>query len=359
MFHIAILGLAVYALRKPKASTRLYPIYFYLLFIIVFSLVGYLTLAPDQLYLNYIFCLVLCISLNSIFHDIDYRKTLNALQCASACIAIFSAINIYLNMDEVRMAQSAELTSGARPAINFLLYGGGINLEASWTALAAAFFLNERFKFIAFIFLSFFIDYCLLSRSGFMATSIILLLWAHQHFKLTGRNIVFFIMATIALLVILASTQAFLSNIVIFERFANIGNEPGSLGRLAMWHYVPDAFMANPFFGLGAGNAIRSIQLQGFTGTDGNVHNYLIHHLLEFGIPGLTLWLILSKRVICIKNKPELRAYFIVFFILSLIQFRGAEHVMYFVISILILAKKNNPLTSPCSNLYLERARAY
>ncbi|MNR16137.1 hypothetical protein D3C85_1327120 [compost metagenome] len=126
-----------------------------------------------------------------------------------------------------------------------------------------------------------------------------------------------------------------------------------------MWHYVPDAFMANPFFGLGAGNAIRSIQLQGFTGTDGNVHNYLIHHLLEFGIPGLTLWLILSKRVICIKNKPELRAYFIVFFILSLIQFRGAEHVMYFVISILILAKKNNPLTSPCSNLYLERARAY
>ena len=343
IYHIAIAILALLSARKLVISKSLLPIYAYLIYILLISLPGYLLTPPSSLYINYIVCIVLCVSINSFSGKLDYEQTIVALQHAALAIAVFTAFNSFLNMDTIRAAQAMEASTGARPEFSFMLYGGGVNLEASWIALAGAFFLKNRKLMITYLALSLFIDYCMLSRAGFIATMAVFLFFTAFEVRQAKRKhahlIALFTFAGLAIPTIINK----LSNTALFQRFANIGNEPGSVGRLNMWQYFTDAFLQHPFLGHGAGNAITAIQQVGFTGLDGNIHNYILHNLLEFGILGLALWLWLALFIIRIKHKPELTAYFVTFSILSLIQFRGAEPLLYFIITILITSKLSNP----------------
>jgi O-antigen ligase len=125
-------------------------------------------------------------------------------------------------------------------------------------------------------------------------------------------------------------------NPYLIERFLQIGNESGSLGRLKMWQYIYDAFATSPFFGYGAGNAIVAIEnVSNYDFWEDNVHNYYAQTLLDFGIVGFLIFL----SVMCFVFIKELKrrfsnflgGYILIFGIASLVQFRGAEAIFWFV----------------------------
>lgn len=346
IYHVTIAIIALVAFPRLVVDRRLRELYGYLVIMLSWGLIGYIFYDVSYLYLNYIFCLVLVLTWSSIVRRAQYEEVISGLQWGALMIAIFTCVNLYLNIDGIRAAHVMEAITGARASMSFLLYGGGINLEASWIALASAFFLRNGRVFLFYILLSFTIDYALTSRAGFIATALILFIWVFR--ELRGRDlaknakviksglILSCALVAASLIVIFAD---FILSGSIFQRFANIGNEPGSLGRLNMWVHVWDAIVAQPIWGYGLGNAVVGISTVGFVGGDGNVHNYIFQHLIEVGVVGLIAWLVLSVSILRQKDRPEMRVYFAVFFIISLIQFRGAEVMLYFVFASLLVSR--------------------
>lgn len=346
IYHLVIAALAITVVGSVRINSRLSGVCLYLLLVLSWGLLGYMFSGVNFLYLNYIFCLITVVTVGSLFGKTEHNEIVKGLQLGAVLILIFTGVNLYLNMDSIREAHNLEVITGARASMPFLLYGGGVNLEASWIALAAAFFLRQRKSFILYIILSYVVSQALSSRAGFIATTLVLLIWLVKEFAATGGNKRLRLLragsiltVSICVLSLLAIYSDHLSNVNIVQRFMNVGNEPGSQGRLNMWGYIWDAFVAHPIWGYGLGNAIVAIESVGFVGADGNVHNYIFQHLLEVGLIGLGAWLALSVSIIKNKAKPELQAYFAVFFVVSLVQFRGAEVLLYFVITVLLCSQ--------------------
>jgi hypothetical protein len=94
---------------------------------------------------------------------------------------------------------------------------------------------------------------------------------------------------------------------------------------------------------VGAGNGLDFVNSFGYVGSSDNLHNYILHNMIEFGLVGLLLWLGLVAYTLLNRSAPvELRAYVLVFFTLSMIQYRGAENVFYLVFALLACAKYKN-----------------
>ncbi|MEM5433786.1 O-antigen ligase family protein [Paraburkholderia diazotrophica] len=338
-FHVGIIMLFLVALTRLGKTSDMAVIYRYLTFVICVSLIDYIGEPVDPLIANYVLCYVLALSVNSLYAEAEYETTLKSLRWGAVVILAISATNVLLHFSEVRTVQSIDANQGVRPELPYLVYAGGANLEASWIALAGAFFVRERRLGLLYVLASIFIDYSFISRSGFIATVLVGTVWFYHNVR---SKKLWVLAATITVIAAGTMNDASLTSFALFDRFSNVGSEPGSLGRLLMWAYIPDAFLKHPFFGYGAGNAINSIRDLGFNGLENNVHNYFFHNVLEFGPLGLILWLLLLLGVMRIRAKPELRTYCGSFLLLSMIEFRGAEPLLYFVLSILIIGKLTN-----------------
>lgn len=338
-YHLLILFLSVISLYKYVLPRNLVFVYFYLFFVLFVSVFSYFFYEINYFYANYIFCLVVVICCSSVFSKSNYEDVLKGLKLASLIIIIISLANIVLNYDLVLQAHAMKVETGARPYLEFSIYGGGVNLEATWVALSSAFFIKDRKGFLIYSFLAFFISYAFMSRSGILACSFILLYWAIIKIRKLRYSKVFIFSLIPFLFFSLLSVFFVFSESPIVSRFVNIGSEPGSLGRLSMWKYVPSALYENPLIGYGAGNSIYSIRKFGFDGYEDNVHNYLIHNVLEFGLLGLLLWLCLCYIMIFKVKKTELNVYVACFFMLSLLQFRGAEAIFYFIVTVFAVSR--------------------
>ena len=182
-----------------------------------------------------------------------------------------------------------------------------------------------------------------MSRVGLIAVVFSVLIWIiiNKYYK----NVISIISSVVVVIPSFFLFKNHLSSNIfyVFERFAQIGNEAGSNGRLYLWSFFGDVFYRSPLFGCGAGNAITSMRELGYDRGEDNVHNYFFQVLLDFGVLGFALLSVLFIRYLRNKDIPvELRYYVGLYLLLSFVQFRGAEPLLFFILALGFLAEKSN-----------------
>ena len=73
-----------------------------------------------------------------------------------------------------------------------------------------------------------------------------------------------------------------------------------------MWQYALSAFIDAPLFGNGAGNAVVHLKMvSGTPFSEGNIHNYPLQVLLDFGFIGFVFFIALILNVMAIFRKER------------------------------------------------------
>ena len=94
-------------------------------------------------------------------------------------------------------------------------------------------------------------------------------------------------------------------------------------------------FQSHPF-GVGLGNAVPQIERAiGASVTEDNLHNQYLQHLVETGVQGFVAYLLLVgfavRRLIVSRLRDPMLLYVGIYFLLAMLQFRGAEALLWFV----------------------------
>ena len=137
------------------------------------------------------------------------------------------------------------------------------------------------------------------------------------------------------------------------DRFLAIGEDKGSTGRMDMWQYALSAFIDAPLFGNGAGNAVVHLKMvSGTPFSEGNIHNYPLQVLLDFGFMGFVFFIALILNVMAIFRKERFSnpfaAYILCWVVGSLFQFRGADALLAFFIAGYLLTTTMEPKARFC-----------
>lgn len=238
-------------------------------------------------------------------------RAINALYAFCIYLAVYGLCERLRADDVARVMRSAGLIYAALVAVNTLRclpsvldcllgrrphpaiqtwIGGGVNIEASYLALFSVFFLRGRgWWYWAFALM---ISAGYGSRTGILldVLALSMALFARAG-RLTRRKL----LSSLALAAAGAGFawalwRAHLLDHV-FARFASIGVESGSLGRMRLWNTVPRILAENPL-GCGLGNAIAlARRYAGIEFLESNLHNVYLQQLVELGLPGFALWL--------------------------------------------------------------------
>ncbi|PYP76649.1 MAG: hypothetical protein DMD35_18140 [Gemmatimonadetes bacterium] len=121
----------------------------------------------------------------------------------------------------------------------------------------------------------------------------------------------------------------------IAQRFQSVGEDPGSTSRLTLWTGGVRVFALHPL-GVGLGNAVPLIERAiGASVTEDNLHNQYLQHLVETGVQGLAAYLLLvglaMRRLVASRLRDPMLLYVGIYFLLAMLQFRGAEALLWFV----------------------------
>jgi O-antigen ligase len=217
-------------------------------------------------------------------------------------------------------------------------YGGGPNLEASWIGMSGVFLIGSRL-FLPYMAGSAAISVAYASRVGLivvvlvMAASIVSGWMRHTRGQRRG------LLLPLCIVVIGAGGAIAVQSIegadYIAQRFQDIGDDPGSTGRLTLWTGGTRVFAEYPL-GVGIGNAVPLIErTMAMNITEDNVHNQYLQHLVDTGVQGLLAYLLFAgvtcRRLLRSRLKDPMLLYMGIYFVLALIQFRGAEALIWFV----------------------------
>ncbi len=214
----------------------------------------------------------------------------------------------------------------AHPALPWI-FGGGPNLEASWLVIGGALFLGTPL-FWPYWFLAVGIAALYASRAA------LALALALAGFAVLASRYRLVALVALGLAAVLGLGLVLWLNPYVLVRFTQIGEDPGSLGRLDLWASAWQAFLAWPL-GYGAGNAIHAANLYAFSPRpEDNVHNYYLQVLLDFGLVGLLAWFgVLFAWLRRFRGDP-LGTYLGLYFVGALVQFRGADPLFWFVLGL-------------------------
>lgn len=330
-YHVFVFASLIIFISIVKTNKKHSVAYLFLFYVVSSSTVLYFFYELNTLIVNYLFCMLLLLISSSFtrFFPGDLLLTLRA----SAYVVLISVLTLLLlGWKEVQLAKAASALSGVRPDMKMLVFSGGINLEATWACMLTVIFIRSRKLYFILLITAIFITASYQSRAGLIVVFLSLLLWFYYHGFLNIKKIIILIFFMILIITFIIVN---LENIPILERFVNIGNEPGSMGRLNIWSYIPEAFSNSPLFGYGAGNAINSIKDLGFTGAEDNVHNLYLQILLDFGVLGLVLYITMIFKLLRSDGLFEVKSFIVIYCILSFIEFRGGEAIIFFFFSLL------------------------
>ncbi len=250
-------------------------------------------------------------------------RVLPGLRVAALAVLALVLLKNYFFSDALRAYLA---NPEAHPELPWL-FGGGPNLEASWLVMHGALFLGTPL-FWPYWLLALGIAALYASRAAFVL-AFLLALWAFWTSRY--RVLAFFALGALgaAGLVLVLSLNPYL-----LARFAQIGEDPGSLGRLALWGGALRAFLDWPL-GFGAGNAIHAANAYAFSlRPEDNVHNYYLQVLLDFGIMGLFAWLAVVFTWLRRFRGDPLGVFLGLYFAGALVQFRGADPLFWFVLGL-------------------------
>jgi O-antigen ligase len=233
------------------------------------------------------------------------------------------------------------------------LAGGGLNLEATWLALASVFLIGTAF-FVPFVLTAAATSALYASRAGIViaalaACAALAYAWGSRRAEpvdAAGRRlvrrrrsrIIAFVVAAIALGATAAAVRAVRQvgdPTYVAQRFATIGEEPGSMGRMTLWRGGLRVFAEFPL-GVGVGNAVPTLRrVLGVDVPEDNLHNIYLQHAVETGIPGLVALLVLAvtvaRRLIAVRFRDHLLLFVAGYFVAGAIQFTGVDVMLWLV----------------------------
>lgn len=345
IYHLFLLFFIFLPFERYVFSKKdLFPILFFFLTILQVLILYLYSGFPNLIFLNFLFCLVFYLSSKSFFNQEYQKEIIKPLQLGSIVIISISLFNLISSFDEVLKASIAGGVSGVRPNVSRLVFAGGINLEATWIVILSSFFIKHKRWFI------YYSIPCLLIVSAYQSrTAILLYLFSlcfycfYQGYYKSLRKLSFIIFTLLAIILIFHDK---IISSTVASRFLNIGNEPGSQGRLEMWGYLYDSFMQAPIFGNGLGSAIVSIKKMGFVGNEDNIHNVYLQFLIEGGLLGFLLFFGVVITVLFKCHNTELKVFLILYFIGCFTQFRGVEAITFFIMGLSFNSYSQDPKTS-------------
>ena len=321
--------LCVFYVRK-KIYFNLY-IGSYLIYIILVSLIGSLKFGINSLIINYIFGFYILILFCEFGKSIDYKVWISIVKKVASIIIIVIWIKNLLN---INIIISFLKNPWAHPDID-TIFEGGVNLEATWIAMFAFFFVNSRYKYI-YLASSFLLSAIYASRVGMVINVLVLAWFIWPILKtISIKKIIFLISLLIFAIFFIIKTGVFT---YVLERFIIIGEDPGSIGRLTMWQYFWDAFWRYPF-GCGIGNNMKALNSVANTYMpDGNMHNIYLQNFIDIGFIG-GIWYILMCLKFIIKESKHIFsdpfvAFLMTYILICLLQFRGGDTIVFMILGI-------------------------
>lgn len=233
------------------------------------------------------------------------------------------------------------------------LAGGGLNLEATWLALAS-FFLIGTALFVPFALAAAATSALYATRAGVVIVGLAVCAalahgWAApKHVAADGRGarpsrttvrrIATLILACLAvggMRVAIRTAGEYGDTAYVAQRFSSIGDDPGSLGRMTLWRGGLRVFAENPM-GVGAGNAVPMLRrVLGVAVPEDNLHNIYLQQAVETGLPGLAALLVFAVvaalRVVRSRFRDQLLLFVAAYLVAGVIQFTGMDAILWLV----------------------------
>ncbi len=319
--------------------------FLFLAYTILISPILYSFYAWNLLLLNYIFALLIFF----IFYNysiLNFAALENLIQYSFVVIYVVILVKLVIYYDKLIEFFASPWGHPAVPAI----YGGDVNLEATWVALSTAFYMRNRKRTFYFaILFSLMLSVLYSSRVGFiLAVCSYLIYFLSSNISRREKTFVF-IVSILGFVFLLTFLMSKLDDVYVIERFTQIGSseDGGSVGRLMLWRNIDTALLNNFFLGYGAGNSLYAIKLvDDFSFIEDNVHNYYLQILLDFGLIGFIIYSIFCVYVVLgqVQNRftNPYGNFILLYFVGSMIQFRGAEPIFWLAVGVYFAQKKLN-----------------
>lgn len=336
------------------------------------TLLAYLHYGFSTWFLNMVFCTLTVYITWKLSDDFLLNDWLEIGKYPGLVLFVCITVNMIINWEAVW--QYLLYPTAAHPWHKSFL-SGGINEDSSWLALFS-FLASGSEWWLPMITMVYAFSFLENSRAGLLA-AIAFTTWAVVHWfrKKFGKDIsikfpgewnkksriISFslsIIIFIAFFLVQIQAYAFQRNVQngessaetqgveyhgivenLSDRLLAIGNEPGSMGRIGIWRWVPKEVSEN-IWGYGLGNGKKQIDENDPLGTSiervDNVHSIYLQVLLEQGIIGFVFLLIFIflfiKREIKTLACNPLAAYLLCYFCLGIFQDRFINVPMWFVV---------------------------
>ena len=331
VFHLSVAAFGAYWLYGLKCNTQLVPALLLLSLWLVISLIVGLQYGLSPFILNYIFIFALALVIATQPDMITFSAFQRSLLWIALPAFLYVFCNILFNLDTVIAAQAFNIQFGGRPIIPNMLFSGGWNIEASYLAMLSVLFIRTRW-FYLFAGIALIVSIAYLSRTGLILTVILGMYWVFfRLYERVSTFTLFFLLPLLLLtLAIVVLSVGYYLDVSVVKRLFIIGNEPGSQGRLDILLYVVPGLLDSQFLGYGPGNTMEKLIAMGLETQNNNLHNYYLQVLMDFGFLGLIgyllfiLYFLLSPHIVL-----EFKLFLSLYMIGSLVQFRGAEPLVW------------------------------
>lgn len=314
--------------------------------ITLISVLLFLVYPFNRLIINHLFAFYAFIIGYYIAGAVPREQIMNVLQKAALLVFIIIVGKLFFHIPEIKRFMEAP---DGHPDI-YTLYGGGTNLEATWLGLNTALFSNRKRLFYLLLVVTLTVSVIYASRVGVV---IAFLVAGFKFISATTsrqerRAIIMLGLLSLLAFVFFIDLDNLAEKVYALQRFAEFGDssDKGMAGRFAMWRYYGTALWESKLLGYGAGNGIYAVEsVSGIDYIEDNLHNLYMQLLIEFGFIGLFLYLItvynISIKALKSRLSNPIAIILLVYFIASLIQFRGTDALIWLYMGIFLAIESN------------------
>ena len=346
LFHVIGFLFFPFLLKKyKKIKIPCKPMLFFLIYMLFISLINVTNYGINSLNFNYVFSFYILLLIYNCGEVLSKKDWLDIIKN----VAIVTLISVYIN---VIIHYEAILkffkNPYGHPLYNYI-FGGGANLEATWIGFFGLFFKDSKKGYIYIIFGTL-LSVLLASRVGILINAfcfVIITLASFDDKKWLVKKDRVLLMIILTILLIVFFVQTGLIDYLL-TRIQSIGKDPGSKGRLNMWENVATGIENNPF-GVGLGNATKSLNRfsKEYIWED-NVHNIYFQMFLDTGVIGGIVFLFFVIYFLYKNWKyifyDSIIAFIFAYLLFGLLQFRGGETIIYYIIGIYFINKNRNKI---------------
>lgn len=300
----------------------------------------------DRLFINYCFGFIIIVLIMTLGDEYSEDEWMVMLQKVWLLLMIGVCINNILQ--SYRFVEYVEYKLD-HPYITTTV-AGGVNIEATWIAILVLAFFNHKKRWITLA-ISAVLSLVYASRVGIIANAIVAFAFVYGRIpnetkkKIANRRIAFTVLGIIGIVIVVSLSANLGVLLSVLSRFRDIGHDPGSLGRFAMWLYVPFLVWKYPV-GVGLGNVIPALEtVSPLVYAEDNIHNIFLQMFCEIGVLGgvayVSIWIMFFlKEYRKLMNSP-ISNMLTIYAILCLFQFRGGETIFFCLLGIYFAIRKN------------------